>query len=54
MRNILVLGGTGMLGHEFIKALINYKNFKITATSRDLKNEFILNTEKKRILRLKF
>jgi dTDP-4-dehydrorhamnose reductase len=47
MRNILVLGGTGMLGHEFIKALINYKHFNITATSRDLKDKFILNTKKK-------
>ena len=36
-----------MLGHEFIKALINYKNFNITATSRDLKNKFISNTKKK-------
>lgn len=47
MINILVLGGTGMLGHEFIKALINYKNFNITATSRDLKNKFISNSKKK-------
>jgi dTDP-4-dehydrorhamnose reductase len=47
MLNILVLGGTGMLGHEFINALINYKNFNITATSRDLKNKFISNTKKK-------
>lgn len=36
-----------MLGHEFINALINYKNFNITATSRDLKNKFISNTKKK-------
>jgi len=36
-----------MLGHEFIKALINYKNFNITATSRDLKNKFISNSKKK-------
>lgn len=47
MKNILVLGGTGMLGHEFIKTLLQYKNFNITATSRNLKDKFISNTKKR-------
>jgi dTDP-4-dehydrorhamnose reductase len=42
MTNILILGSTGMLGWKVLETFLDYKNFKIFATYRNIKSLKIL------------
>ena len=53
-KKILIIGATGMLGHQVINVLASEKNFKIFATYKLKKNLAFLERLKKKVTFLKF
>ncbi len=53
-KKILIIGATGMLGHQVTNVLASEKNFKIFATYKSKKNLVFLKKFKKKVTFLKF